>query len=238
MFRSMELGEEGFSIWSITGLIGAQMAAKAAIELNVFNIINEAGPEAQLSSAEIVSKIPTTNHKAAAIALDKILAMLTTKSILSSSLRLRPDHKQERIYGLTMASRTLVTNGGGVSIAPLVLFACEKEFVDSLYMAKETVLEPGCSPFRKAHGSDLFEYLAKNPRLSRMFNEEMECFSKILLHKVLKVYSGFQEVKELMDVGGGNGSTLEKIVSIYPHVKGINFDLPHVVADAAISCPG
>ena len=35
-----------------------------------------------------------------------------------------------------------------------------------------------------------------------------------------------------MDVGGGIGSAVAEIVKSFPHIKGINFDLPHVVATA------
>ena len=44
---------------------------------------------------------------------------------------------------------------------------------------------------------------------------------------------GFK-LPSLVDVGGGNGSGLAEIVKSYPHIKGINFDLPHVVATAPI----
>ena len=41
-----------------------------------------------------------------------------------------------------------------------------------------------------------------------------------------------------MDVGGAHGATLSCIVSMNPpHLKGINFDLPHVIENAP-SSPG
>ena len=36
----------------------------------------------------------------------------------------------------------------------------------------------------------------------------------------------------MVDVGGGTGGTVAEIVKAYPHIKCINFDLPHVVATA------
>jgi flavonol 3-O-methyltransferase/caffeic acid 3-O-methyltransferase len=41
----------------------------------------------------------------------------------------------------------------------------------------------------------------------------------------------------LVDVGGGTGSSLALIAAKYPHIRGINYDLPHVVA-ASPSYPG
>lgn len=40
-----------------------------------------------------------------------------------------------------------------------------------------------------------------------------------------------------MDVGGGHGSVMSAITAKYPHIKGINFDMPHVVQTAP-SIPG
>ncbi|KAJ0512447.1 putative O-methyltransferase domain, S-adenosyl-L-methionine-dependent methyltransferase [Helianthus annuus] len=56
--------------------------------------------------------------------------------------------------------------------------------------------------------------------------------TKIVMKMILEKYKGFEGVKELIDVGGGLGVNLELIVSKYPNIKGINFDLPHVIKDA------
>jgi len=39
--------------------------------------------------------------------------------------------------------------------------------------------------------------------------------SAMLMNKILDTYEGFKEVQELVDVGGGVGSTLNLIVSRY-----------------------
>ena len=57
------------------------------------------------------------------------------------------------------------------------------------------------------------------------------------MKKILKLYKGFEHFKQLVDVGGGLGVNLNLITSLYPHIKGINFDLPHVIEDAP-SYPG
>ena len=43
---------------------------------------------------------------------------------------------------------------------------------------------------------------------------------------------GFDCIGSLVDVGGGIGTLVTEIVKAYSHIKGINFDLPHVVATA------
>ncbi|KAH9792494.1 F5F19.5 protein [Citrus sinensis] len=48
---------------------------------------------------------------------------------------------------------------------------------------------------------------------------------------------GFDSIRSLVDVGGGTSGALVEIVKSYPHIKVINFDLPHVVATTPM-CEG
>ena len=49
---------------------------------------------------------------------------------------------------------------------------------------------------------------------------------------MLENYKGFEGVSTLVDVAGNIGINLNMIISKYPTIKGINFDLPHVIKDA------
>ncbi|KAL0001880.1 hypothetical protein SO802_015661 [Lithocarpus litseifolius] len=63
----------------------------------------------------------------------------------------------------------------------------------------------------------------------------MACTARIMMNTILSEYRHeFDSVGSLVDVGGGIGSGLAEIVKSYPHIKGINFDLPHVAATASI----
>nr|POE68422.1 (r,s)-reticuline 7-o-methyltransferase [Quercus suber] len=63
----------------------------------------------------------------------------------------------------------------------------------------------------------------------------MACRARITMHAILCEYKdGFGSVGSLVDVGDGTRSGLAEIVKSYPHIRGINFDLPHVVATAPI----
>ncbi|CAF1840983.1 hypothetical protein Bca4012_030853 [Brassica carinata] len=54
------------------------------------------------------------------------------------------------------------------------------------------------------------------------------------MNKVLEVYRGFEDVKTLVDVGGGNGTAISLVISKYRHIKGINLDLACVIDDAPL----
>lgn len=98
------------------------------------------------------------------------------------------------------------------------------------------MLEGGI-PFNKAHGENVFEYQAKDKRFGALFDRAMYGNTVILMKMVLEKYKGFEGVEKLVDVGGGLGATLRIILTKYPNIKGINFDMPHVLKDAP-TCPG
>nr|AAU20770.1 (S)-scoulerine 9-O-methyltransferase [Thalictrum flavum subsp. glaucum] len=223
---ALQEGVNYLSGLGLSRLICLPMALRAAIELNVFEIIFQAGPEAQLSPAEIVAKIPTKNPNAA-IALDRILRMLGASSILSVTTM-----KDGRVYGLTEESRCLVADKNGVSVVPMLLFTSDKAVVESFYNIKDVVLEEGVIPFDRTHGMDFFAYAGKEQSVNKSFNQAMGAGSTIAFDEVFKVYKGFHDLKELVNVGGGIGTSLSNIIFKYPHIKGINFELPHVIADA------
>jgi len=101
---------------------------------------------------------------------------------------------------------------------------------------KDAILEGGI-PFNKAHGMTAFDYMGTDPRFNKIFNRAMFDFSTITMEKILEKYNGFEGLKTVVDVGGGTGAMLNMIIAKYPSIKGINFDLPHVIKDAP-SYPG
>ncbi|GLJ55158.1 hypothetical protein SUGI_1183880 [Cryptomeria japonica] len=207
------------------------MAIKAATELDVLQIIANAGDGIQVSPTQIVSQIPNVTNPDAAITLDRILRVLASHSLLNCSVTTGKNGKPERLYGLTPLCKYLVQNKDGLSLAPLALMNQDKVFIDTWHYLKDAVVE-GSQPFTKAHGVNAFEYPAKDQRFNTVFNRAMAEHSTIVMGRILETYEGFKDLEELVDVGGGTGFTLNLIVSKYPHIRGVNFDMPHVVADA------
>lgn len=214
----------------LSSLISFPLTLRAAIQLNVFQIIADAGPESHLSSSEIAAKLPTTNTHAPAI-LDRILRVLAANSALTMSRRASQPNKTEWVYGLTSGSRSLVKGEeDGVSMAPLVLLCTDKTILESFYCLEETVIEGGCTPYERAHGKDLYGYAAEDPSYNQFLQEAMSNCTTIIIKEVLKVYRGFDGVKKMVDVGGGSGTCLSLVVSKYPHIQGVNFDLPQAIS--------
>nr|BAC78827.1 caffeic acid O-methyltransferase [Rosa chinensis var. spontanea] len=206
------------------------MVLKAAIELDLLEIMAKAGPGAFLSPNDLASQLPTKNPEAP-VMLDRMLRLLASYSILTYSLRTLPDGKVERLYGLGPVCKFLTKNEDGVSIAALCLMNQDKVLVESWYHLKDAVLDGGI-PFNKAYGMTAFDYHGTDPRFNKVFNKGMADHSTITMKKILETYKGFEGLTSIVDVGGGTGAVVNMIVSKYPSIKGINFDLPHVIEDA------
>ncbi|KAL5978098.1 hypothetical protein ACLOJK_029215 [Asimina triloba] len=203
------------------------LALKAAIELNIFQILANAGQQSMLTASQIVSHLSTTNPTAAPT-LDRVLRLLASYSILSST----QGSNGETCYGLTPMCDCLIPTDDGTSCAPMILTSFDKDLMEGWHYLKDAVLE-GCVPFFKAHGKTSFEYFNENPSMSKLFNETMFGLSMNYMKDILENYKGFEGLKEIVDVGGGIGASLRLITAKYPHIRGTNFDLPYVVANAA-----
>ncbi|OMO76232.1 O-methyltransferase, family 2 [Corchorus olitorius] len=210
------------------------MSMQAAIELQVFEIIAKAGPDAKLSAQEIVAQLPSKNPEASSLLLDRLLRVLASHSIVGCSLA---DDEQggnsERVYySLTPVSKYFVQNEDGGSLGPLMNLFQDKVFLASWSQVKDAILEGGI-PFDRVHGTNAFEYYCgRDPRFNQLFNTGMINHTTLVMKKILETYKGFEKLNRVVDVGGGLGMTLSIITSKYPSIQGINFDLPHVIQHA------
>ncbi|MBA0773538.1 hypothetical protein Gotri_008809 [Gossypium trilobum] len=213
------------------------MVLKASIELGVFEIIQRAGPGALLSPSQIASQLPSQGNPKAPLFLDRLLRLLASHSILTFSLVTNhQDGQVDRLYGLAPVAKYFITSRGGGSLSPWLDLYQHKATIDSWYHLKDAVLE-GANPFNKAHGMSAVEYISTDARFEDIFKTSFIDYNKLFVEEMLKSYQGFDGLNVLVDVGGGNGFILHKIVSKYPTIKGINFDLPQVI-DKSPSYPG
>ncbi|GER32209.1 O-methyltransferase family protein [Striga asiatica] len=198
---------------------------KCAVELDLLEIIKREG---SASAAELAAQIGSRNPQATAM-LDRILSLLAAAGVLECCLA--GDGAQRR-YMLAPVCKLLTRNEDGASLAPLLLMNQDRPFVETWFHLKDAIVEGGM-PFERAHGMSAFEYPCKDPRFNKVFNEAMGQQSTLFMNKLLEVYRGFEGLNSLVDVGGGVGASLRMIVSKYPSIKGINFDLSHVIQNAS-----
>ena len=85
--------------------------------------------------------------------------------------------------------------------------------------------------FEEAYGGPVFEYIGAHPELAATFDAGMTSFHVHETPAMLDAYD-FTGIGTMADIGGGNGSLLSAVLHQYPKMKGILFDLGHVVARA------
>jgi len=85
-------------------------------------------------------------------------------------------------------------------------------------------VQTGSPAFDKAFDAGLFEYLQSNPEAANTFHEGMTDVSSMVAYAVLMAYD-FSGISSMVDIGGGEGAFLRKILELHPEIEGTVFDL-------------
>jgi SAM-dependent methyltransferase len=83
-----------------------------------------------------------------------------------------------------------------------------------------------------AQGMSVFEFLAAHADLARGFHAAMSERTAAFAPSVATGYD-FSPIRTVADIGGGRGTLLAAILRAHGHVRGVLFERPSVVADAA-----
>jgi hypothetical protein len=89
-------------------------------------------------------------------------------------------------------------------------------------------VQTGRTAFEHVFGQPIFSYLAANPRAAALFDETMTAVHGAETAAMLEVYN-FTPIGTLVDVGGGNGTTLAAVLARDALLHGILFDRPDVI---------
>jgi hypothetical protein len=93
-------------------------------------------------------------------------------------------------------------------------------------------IRTGQAAFEYVHGQGYWEYLAANPEDSSRFDGTQQAATRLELRTMLPAYDGWAALGSVVDVGGGNGAFLAGLLARFKAMRGVLFDLPHVVAGA------
>ncbi len=89
-------------------------------------------------------------------------------------------------------------------------------------------IQTGKKAFDKVFGQPIFDYLGKNIEKAKIFDAAMVGIHGRESAAVQTAYD-FSGINLVVDIGGGNGSQLIALLKANPSMRGILFDLPHVV---------
>jgi hypothetical protein len=92
-------------------------------------------------------------------------------------------------------------------------------------------VQTGSPAFNEVFGTSLFDYLQQNATAADAFNQGMTNLSSMLAYAILMAYD-FTGISSIVDVGGGEGRLLRKILELNPEIVGTVLDLPTTVETA------
>jgi SAM-dependent methyltransferase len=191
-----------------TGFMKSQ-AIYVAAKLGISDLLNK-GPKSIEELAEMTSVQES--------ALYRLLRALASIGIYIE--------KAENIFELTPMAAALQSDSP-MSLRPYVLLLGDKSWWDAWGNLLYSV-QTGEAAFNHIFGMNYSDYLEKDPALAQTFNKCMSSVSKAHEPAIVQSYD-FSKYQKIVDIGGGHGSLLSAILQGNPQLKGIVFDLPHVV---------
>jgi hypothetical protein len=167
-------------------------------------------------SAEELSATTGTN----APSLYRLLRALASVGVFAE--------EADRTFRLTPLAEPLRTSHPGSQRALIVMTGEEhyRAYGELLYS-----VQTGRPGFEKIYGQPIFDYLGQRPEQAELFDAAMVSIHGRETQAMIEAYD-FSQFAALADLGGGNGSLLTAVLQRHSRLKGILFDLPHVVERA------
>ena len=179
---------------------------------------------ADLKIADLLKDGPKTAEElASALSLDaktlkRIMYALVGLNVFTLDL--------ENRFGLTPLSELLLSNKEGSLRAAIAKENDEKRWQATGHL--EFAIKTGKSPFQDLFNMNFYDYLKTDPRANEKFNAGMSNYSEIEHKNIPKAYD-FSKVISVIDVGGGKGELLEKIIDQNPSIEATLFELPGAI---------
>ncbi len=159
-------------------------------------------------------------------ALYRVLRLLAMVAIFTET--------EPRTFANNLPSKMLVSGERG-SAYDMALWMSDP-FHFRVYAEAMHSVMTGQPAIEKATGVPVFEYFPRHPEESEIFNNAMTAFSAFVIPAALDAYD-FSGIDTLVDVAGGHGQVLISVLQRYPNMRGILFDLPHVIKGALPRIP-
>jgi hypothetical protein len=198
----------------LDGMITGYWISQAIYAAAKFSIADHLkhGPK----SVDELAEATSTN----ADALYRLLRALASKGIFAEG--------EPRQFSLTPLAEPLQSDVPGSKRA-LALMSGDEQF--HAWAEIDYSIQTGKIAFEKVYGKPIFDYLGENPDKARIFDAAMVGIHGRESDVILSAYD-FSGIGVVADIGGGNGSQITGILQRHTGMKGILFDLPHVIERA------
>ena len=195
----------------ITGSLGSQ-AVYVAAKLGIADLLAQGAKRVDELAIAADADAPS---------LYRVLRALASCGIFAE--------QNDRLFELTPTAELLRSDSPG-SLRDLAIFMGEdwhwRVWGQTLYSVRT-----GKPAWSQVHGQEAFPYFAANREAAKIFDRAMTSLSNLAIKAVVEGYD-FSGIETLVDVAGGHGRLLTTILEANPSVKGILFDVPHVIEGA------
>lgn len=106
-----------------------------------------------------------------------------------------------------------------------------REYQWRAWGALEHSVRTGENAARHVLGMDVWAYREQHPEENAIFNAAMLAATRMTAALEAALYD-FSSARSVVDIAGGTGAMLVEILRANPHLRGVLFDQPHVVAEA------
>ena len=186
-------------------------AIYAAAKFGIADLLKD-GPKTVVELADATSSN--------ADALYRLLRALASVGIFAEG--------ESRRFSLTPLAEPLRSDIAGSKRA-LALMSGDEQF--RAWAEIDYSVRTGKIAFDKVFGKPIFDYLGEHPDKARIFDGAMVGVHGRESDAILNAYD-FSGIGVVADIGGGNGSQMTEILKKHNRMKGILFDLPHVIGRA------
>jgi hypothetical protein len=181
----------------------------------------------RLKIADLLAQGPKSVADLASVAsVNEDILYRVLRALASVGVFVEPE---PRVFANSSFSEVLRTDAPG-SMWPMILWMCDPFHFD-VYRDIMPTLKDGKPGIEHVFKKPAFDVIFSNEELAQVFNNAMTTFSALVIPAVLEAYD-FGDIGTLADVAGGHGFVLTAILKKYPKMKGILFDLDHVVEGA------
>ncbi len=181
---------------------------------------------ADLGVADVLDETPRTATELAALvgahpsSLKRVLALLATHGVFAM---------QGERFCHSPASRLLISDHPHTVRSFIRGFGAPLDW--QTYALLDYTVRTGKPALEQVASEGQWTYRASNAEMSTMFNAAMAEKARAQIGGILSVYD-FSTFQTVVDVGGGLGHLVRAIVESTPGIRGVLFDLPHVVKQA------
>jgi hypothetical protein len=200
------------NLWTlITGFMPARVVHVAA-ELGIADHLATGARTAEMLAQEI---------DAAPVPLRRLLRALASIGLI--------EERERGLFALTEAGSLLRSDVPGSLRNLALMFGGERAWRSWGELLHS--VRTGESGTRRVYGVGSFEYLAANPKQAVIFNAAMSENTRRITELLVSTYD-FSQFQNIVDVGGGDGTLMARILVANAGVRGAVFDLPSGIAQA------